>query len=356
MNGTVISPSSSTTAPSGTVNISATTVLQAVAFLDAWLPSTLGTESYIYTATVLTQTNTAPAGAYWSTLVDPAVVNNTTQTYSVTQALTAIPSMSLVLPFSDMFGPDGIYSNPSQRGSQWERETSVEYFDPNNLTDQFQISAGIRIQGGNDRGTDSPKKSFRLFFRSIYGASKLNYPLFGTDDPQQSFDHILLKAGHNYTWANNGGTPANQADYLRDQFARDEQEAISGSSAHGKWVQLYINGQYWGLYNITEEPDETWAAANFGGDKDDYDVIQPDGSGSVEVISGSGTAYDALFTTLATDMSDSIISASEYTALSQLVDTKGLIDYMLNIFYRGDQDAPVLIGSTTSPRKLLRIS
>ncbi len=348
-NGTAISPASASATASGLVSISTTTTLRAAAFMDAFIPSAVNTATYIFVSAVLNQANSAPAGAYWDTLVDPRVVT-ATQTYSVSQALTAIPSVSLVLPYPDIFGSNGIYSHPTSRGSAWERETSFEYFDPNNLAAGFQVDAGLRIQGGADRGGGDPKKSFRLFFSSQYGASKLNYPLFGSSDPQQSFDHILLKGIHNYSWANGGGTAPSQGDLIRDPFARDLQLAITGHAAQYKWVQLYVNGLYWGVYNASEEPDSTWAAANFGGSKDDYDVLQPDGGGDLEVLAGSRTSYDSLFTTLTTDFADGSISTAEYAALQPLVDMKGLADYILTIFYRGDQDAPVLIGSTTSPR------
>ncbi len=345
-NGTVVSPASATATPSVTLNITTTTTLRAAAFEDAYLPSGTGTETYIFPVTVLTQQNTAPVGAYWSSAVNPVSVN-AVQTYSVTQALTSIPTVSLVLPFADMFGPTGIYTNPKQGGDLWERATSVEYFDPNNPTNQFQINAGVRIQGGADRNPQDPKKSFRLFFRSEYGASTLNFPILGTTNPQQSFDHILLKAIHNYSWANPGGTPPNQGDLLRDQFARDTQLAITGNSAAGKWVQVFIDGQYWGLYNVVEEPDATWAAANFGGSKNNYDVLQGS-SGGIDILSGTSDAYFSLFNTLTADFADGSINPTEYTALKPLVDMKGIADYMINIFYRGDQDAPVVIGGNSA--------
>ena len=348
-NGTAIAPASATAAPSAAVTVSASTPLRAAAFADAYVPSAATTVTYVFPASVLAQGDTAPPGAYWPTVVDPRVVNNTTQAYSVTQALSAVPTMSLVLPDDDMFGAvNGIYTHPNSKGSDWERAASAEYFDPANPTAAgFTVNAGLRIQGGADRSTADPKKSFRLFFRSQYGASKLDYPLFGAADPQQSFDHLILKAIHNFSWANIGGAQAASAEFNRDRFARDLQMAMTGHASQGKWVQLYINGQYWGLYDATEEPDSTWAAANFGGDNDDYDVIQPSGN-NVEVVDGSGAAYTNLFTVIAADMADNTVSAAEYAAYKSLVDVKGLADYMLNVIYRGDNDAPVIVGGSVA--------
>lgn len=354
-NGTRITPPGGGGLTTTSLNITGSTVVRAVAFLDTYLPSTVVAQSYLFVSNVLNQTNVAPAGAYWDTEVDPEVVN-LVQTYSVGQALTSIPTISLSMSTEEMFGPTGIYTNPLNRGREYEREVSVEYFNPSNATDEFLINAGIRIQGGVSRDPSRPKKSFKLYFRSEYGEGKLEYPLFGLDNLAEELDHLVLRAGHNYSWGNAGGTPVTRADYLRDEFARQTQEAITGHASRGSFVQLYINGLYWGLYNVAEELDQDWAAQHFGGEPEDYDVIQPDNEGGVEADEGNLDAWNQLFTTADTAIgNDGLVDASEYQSLAAQVDMKALVGYMLNIFYRGDNDAPILIGSTTSPRNFVAV-
>ena len=57
-------------------------------------------------------------------------------------------------------------------------------------TEGFHINCGIRIQGGYFRSPGaSPKHSFRLLFKGLYGTTRLRYPLFGEDaveEKQQS--------------------------------------------------------------------------------------------------------------------------------------------------------------------------
>lgn len=354
-NGTVVNSANSTSTPTTTLNISSTTVVRAATFKDGYLSSAITSESYFFVADIIHQPEGTPAGAYWDVGMDSDVVNNTSQTYSVAQALTAVPTISLVLPNEDMFGQNGIYMNPEEKGDAWERATSVEYFDPNNPSNEFSINAGVQVEGGVSRDPSRPKKSFTLSFKSIYGDSKLDYPLFGSTNPQQSFDHLVLRGGHSYSWANLGGEPVEQADYLRDEFARDTQIDLGGKAAKGNFVQLYINGQYWGLYNAVEEIDQTWAAANYGGNADNYDVIKPDGDGGIYADSGSLTAWNNLFNTADAAYADGKVDSTEYAAISKLVDPKALADYMLDVFYRGDNDAPVLIGSTTSPRNFIAV-
>ncbi|MGC4030142.1 MAG: lamin tail domain-containing protein [Tepidisphaeraceae bacterium] len=347
---------SATNAPTTvTLNISSTTVLRAAAFKNTFVPSNVTAASYFFTADIVQQPEATPAGAYWDVGMDSDVVN-AQQTYSVQQALTAVPTMSLTIDNSMMFGTaSGLYTHPLEKGDDWERPVSIEYFDPNNANAQFSINAGIRISGAVSRDPSRPKKSFKIFFRSEYGESKLNYPMFGTDNAQTVFDHLILRAGHSYSWANLGGTPYQRADYLRDEFARSTQEVLTGDATRGNFLQLYINGQYWGLYNAVEDVDQDWAAAHYGGNAEDYDIIKPDDVGGVIADDGNLDLWNNLFNTADEAYADGVIDNAEYAGIAAKVDVKALVDYMLDVFYRGDNDAPVLIGSMTSPRNFIAL-
>ena len=62
----------------------------------------------------------------------------------------------------------------------------------------------------------------------------------------------------------------------------------------GFFVHLYLNGQYWGLYNIEERPVDSFGEAYLGGDEDDYDVLKVDAATSppyqVKPTAGTNTA------------------------------------------------------------------
>ena len=91
----------------------------------------------------------------------------------------AIPTLSLVTEPANLFSPQsGIYVNPNNDGRAWERPVSIELIDPvRGAAREFHIDAGIRIRGAASRSPGNPKHSFRLFFRSEYGESKLRFPL-----------------------------------------------------------------------------------------------------------------------------------------------------------------------------------
>jgi len=45
---------------------------------------------------------------------------------------------------------------------------------------------------------------------------------------------------------------------------------MSGIGGRGTWVHLYINGLYWGLYNVTERTDDAHASNYLGGKEEEH--------------------------------------------------------------------------------------
>ena len=146
---------------------------------------------------------------------------------------------------------------------------SVELIYPAGEGENFQINAGLKMQGNVGRREYVFKHSFRLMFRADYGAAKLTYPLF-PDSPVRSFDTLVLRAGVNrsysgYLHESHDIRDHRMATYTRDEWVRASQIAMSGAGSHGVFVHLYLNGLYWGVYNVVERPDASFASAYFGG-------------------------------------------------------------------------------------------
>ena len=335
----------------GPIEISTTTTVRAAAFRPGYRPSDVVTSTYIFLDDVLVQSNEAPRGAHWDTEVDPQVVNDETQTHSVREGLVSLPTLSIVMPDDDLFGSQGIYQNPGQRGERWIRPGSVEFFYPDEyqgrrVDEGFTVTCGVRIAGIYSRLTGNPKHSFRLSFQDEFGPSKLDFPLFA-DSPYNSFDNLVVLNGHNQSWA----TGISNAIYLRDQVSRDLQELQPGDPhVDGIFVNLYLNGLYWGQYNLVERPDDAFAAAHFGGDKDEYDVFKGVRHGETPramLVKGTRDAWDAMFDIAKRDMSD----PANYAAIQQYVDIDQLIDYNIGIIYTGDRDGPTgIVAGQSTPK------
>ena len=361
-NGTLFDPVSNYTEP---FTIDKTTTIRAFAKKAGFVETNTDTQTYIFTKSVVRQTN-EPEGApqSWGEFtgtngsvrgrpvpadyeMNPAIVNDDPE--EMEAALKSLPTLSIVMDPADLFGRNGIMSNPfgGVNGSGIhtmdpfvkDRQTSMEWLDPHTGT-TMQIDCGIRLSGGWSRHyAATPKKSFSLLFKEQFGPSKLNFPIF-PDSPVQEFDRIILKAIFSNAWPDAARPP----EYLRDHFTRQTRLDMGEPASHGSWVHLYLNGLYWGIYNPTERPDAAYAASHFGGNKDEYDAVKhaglsgPGGATNDrhEVIDGTADKWIAALELAR----DGLENAENYDAFKQLVDVKNLADYAVLNIYSANVDWP----------------
>ncbi len=260
----------------GPIIIDGTMCLRAGAFRAGWMASAVQTHSYLFLDQSLHQPKD-PAGfpSSWNGTtadyeMDPDVVDAPAYRDLARASLVTLPTLSVVTTMDNLFGPSGVYSNPWGEGAGWERPVSAEWIRPDGTTG-FQVDAGIRVYGGAFRGFNlTRKKSFRLLFKRQYGPTKLNFDVFEGQDAATSFDMLVLRGGANDGW-NDWGRQSTQ--YIIDEYMRQTQLAMGRPSPHGTFVHLYLNGLYWGLYNVTERPVAPFCANYFGGAKEDWDAV-----------------------------------------------------------------------------------
>jgi CotH kinase protein/Lamin Tail Domain/Fn3 associated len=347
------------------VVVSGTTLLRAAAFRNGWQPSNVDTHSYFFLDDVVMQSADGSAPPGWPAGsvngqrldygMDPAVLALTTPAV-MKQALLAIPSVSLVTDQSNLTdAATGIYVSPQSRGEEAERPVSVEIlndpFHPG--TKGFQQNSGLRIRGGFSRDPNNPKHSFRLFFRKAYGRGKMNYPLFGGGSPS-AFDGMDLRTSQDASWAYLGSA---ENTFLRDEASRATQVAMMPGS-RVRYVHLFLNGQYWGLYNTDERPNAGYGEQYFGGDEADYDTVKSSGypgGHATEATDGTmapGSGWHQLWTgarAVRANPSNSnyfklMGRAADGATLTNdpvVLDAENLADYLMILFYMGGNDGPV---------------
>ncbi|MGB2863780.1 MAG: lamin tail domain-containing protein [Sedimentisphaerales bacterium] len=339
------------TAYTGPIPINTTTTVRAMAFKPGWKPTNMDAHTYIFLDDVIRQDGAGfpntwgHAGADYE--MDPDVVFDSAYRNRIEDDLKAVPTISLVMPVDDWFNRSsdpaigGIYAHPAwedQYREQAERSVSVEFFDPA-TSQQFQLQAGVRLAGGSStQPWKMDKLSMRLKFTSQFGDTKLRFPVFG-DQATDQFDTLVLDARMNNSWAYGGGVGVNRpgmgqrdlAQYTRDQYVCDIHNAMGGFSPEGRHVHLYLNGLYWGLYWLHERPDEHFAAAYFGGEDEDYDVLK---HRQGQVINGSGTDYNRMFSLA----NSGLRTDEQYESIQQYLDVPNLIDYLITNYYVGNTD------------------
>ncbi len=318
------------------INIATTTVLRAAAFRNGWLSTNVDTNTYLFTSSIIAQNNT-PAGypTTWAGKtadyeMDPQVINHPDYVGQFDAALKALPTLSVVMAPDDMFGAtQGIYQNPLSEGDAWERPASAEWISPDGSEPGFNINCGIRIQGSSSRSPDTPKHSLSLRFRGSHGSGKLNYDLYQDKTAVKEFDLLQLRPEYNNGWMHRHYYQCAIGQYNRDQWASDLYTRMGNTGTHGRWSHLYINGIYWGLYDLQERPDADFFASYYGGAAEDYDTLN-----SGVVTNGDAIAYNAMFTAAAGNIADNAV----YQTVLTYLDVDAFIDYMLLNFYIGNRD------------------
>jgi hypothetical protein len=328
----------------GPIHISTTTCLRAKAFKTGLMPSNVDTQTYLFLNDVIDQTDpndsryaigSAAWGGYPS---DFEIENNTTDIklvagdagYTVQQAkaviknaLTKLPALSIVSDPNGIFGSaNGIYIYPLDSGDTWERAVSAEYFngDPN---DTFQIDCGIQIAGGASREPyKEPKHSFSLRFRGGYGDANLKTNILKSQTDVDTFDSLQLRSVYNNSWLHSDGGQRARTTLIRDQFARDSIIAMGQKSGGaGRFVHLYVNGLYWGVYNLHERPEASHYANYYGGDSDYYDAY----NGSA-LVDGTSISWNNLKTLIQNANSS---SQADWEAICAKLNIEDVIDWTI---------------------------
>ncbi len=189
-----------------------------------------------------------------------------------------VATISMVVNLGDLFDNSmGIWANAGQHGSDWERPAMIEQIDPvTGEANEFSVSCGVRMRGGMSRGLGHEKHGFRLFFRSEYGMSRLEFPLFG-EDGASSFKKIDLRCDQNHSFAQGKGDDPVSGMYdtlVHEVFNRDSQLDMGQPAARSRYYHLFINGVYYGLYQTEERCEDDFAETYLGGSAENYDVIK----------------------------------------------------------------------------------
>ena len=315
----VVTPSSGRFAGPVTVELQAPVTGSTVYYtLDGADPTV---EGLAYTAPVMLEQTTVLRAVALRDGVPVSAV--TTATYLVGES-TGLPVVSLVTEPTHLWDEaTGIYTNVGGRGRAWERPVVVQGLSSEGELG-FSVAAGLRIHGNISRLT--AKKSFRLYFRGEYGPRELAYPLFGAE-PGQRYDRLVLRA------VANDSLPCNEvsdsecqggdAVYVRDQLVRDLHGAMGQVAARGRWVELYLNGSYWGLYNLTERIDDAFLATHF--DHDYWDVAD----------TWEHVAWDAFVDWITgTDLS----AAAQYEQALQQLDIENFTSFIILWLWSGNAE------------------
>ncbi len=202
---------------------------------------------------------------------------------------------------------------------KWERFSHIEYFDATKQK-QFAADFGLKIHGNWSRG--QAQKGLRVDLDHKYGFSTINYALI-SDKPQlNKYRAFNLRNGGN--------------DFLGSRFRdalmqRNMRHTNVDYMAYSP-VVVFLNGSYWGLYELREKMDQHYLRFNHNVNHDAVDLISYDHNLGFQVHNGSDSAfYDMLYRITSTNPND---DAAFFQVLNNHIDLANYTDYFATeIFY-----------------------
>lgn len=205
-------------------------------------------------------------------------------------------------------------ANSYQHGREWERPADVQIFDTERKVFLKQ-SCGIRIQGGGSR-TQLPK-SLNLYARETYSrAARFYADLFGTD---YMADTVTLSAGGQDDIAK-----------FRDMFVSTLTRDRAFSTMNYEPYAMFLNGEYWGVYWLTERYNETYLGYYNGVDADN--VIMMKNGKLVRESEEDWALYNVMYNYL---QKTDFTQEENYMSAGYVIDLQSYIDYYATEIYIG---------------------
>ena len=211
-----------------------------------------------------------------------------------------------------------VKGNCYMSGSEWEREASISIFENGRMT--IDQNVGIRLKGYSSR--DSPQKSFHVFARKKYGKKKIksatlfpnNKDIFG--NPITEYDSISLRAITNEERARDFFV--NRIIYKRNLVSTyDMKESF-----------LFLNGEFWGMYVITEKFSDDFFLSHYNIPKEDL-LYNKDGEYEEKTPKEIYNIYDFMDLYSQKDLTND----EYYKDVCNVIDIDSLIEeYSIGIF------------------------
>ena len=198
-----------------------------------------------------------------------------------------------------------------------ERRANIEYYE-NDGKLGVSFPCGIRVTGNGTRTYN--QKSLAIFARPGYGQSSIVYPFF-EGCPMSEFQSLVLRnAGQN-----------RDESRMSDVLASNVFQGMNLDSAYSKFVVVYINGEYFGIYDLKEKINENYFASYYGVDPDTVNTIRR----NYTAIAGDNKQVKEVYS-YAQRWSTS--NDETFKKFTEYVDQYAWIDYIIARSYTGDGD------------------
>lgn len=272
-----------------------------------------------------------------TTIIKALAVHNTlksavlTGSYFIDEDSITLPVLSLSIqpyvlfdPVKGLFkrGPRASPRFPHKGANYYSRKEYpcyVEIFE----TDKervFDGDLGFKIFGGMSR--IFPQKSFSLYAsKSRHGNKYIRHRVF-PQKKQKKYKRLVMR---------NSGSDFGET-HFRDALITSFGKDIGLEVQAYRPAVVFINGEYWGIYNFREKLTRHYLVENFGYHKDSVNLVEHRKS----VQAGSRKTYDAMRMFM---RKNSLANQENFDYINTQMDVENFMEYEILQIYIDNQDA-----------------
>ena len=271
-------PSTNSTKYTSPITIDKTTVIKVVAYKDNYLPSDIISRTFI-------------VGKKHD-----------------------IPIVSISTDYNNLFGYNGIISNFHQNST---RKISLEFYENDGLLGTSFVG-DTKLSGMDSRL--QPQKSMSVYLRKEYGKKEVTYPFFNNYE-NNTYGSILFR---------NAGEDPKSIRIMDAVLQRTLKDKMDIDMQDYRPVVMYINGEYFGIYNMRDKLNSDYIVTKFGTDKDDIDLIKYS-----TPVRGSDAEYNKLVNYI---NNNDPANSKNYEYIKSQIDVQELCNYWITQSYYGNTD------------------
>ena len=291
--------------------------------------------SNVYTGPLTISSNTILRTVVYENDKLPSIITTQSYFFGIDHTVRVVSLVSDPVNLFDYYegiyvmgpGAVGEYAEPpygsNNKGANfwmdWEKDANVELFGLNGETILSQ-GCGLKLQGQFSRAED--QKAFKLIARSEYGPNRFEAALFG-DRPYTEYQSFILRAS-GQDW---------DKTRIRDIVQTSLAEETDVMYQAAEMCVVYLNGQYWGEYNMRERINKYSIAQweNWDSDVDAMDIIKANRT----VMQGSNETFEAISVWV---KENGVKTQADIDHVAEIVDIDNYLDYVAVQIFVGNPD------------------
>ena len=206
--------------------------------------------------------------------------------------------------------------------------SSIEYFD-NGFNQQLELE-GRASRHGNDSWAYQQKGIDFEAMDETGTESEFKGQLFGTS-LRNKFDRVMFKAAG----SDNLRTGMSNGAHIRDVFAQTLSEKYNLEMDFRRWkpVLLFVNGRYWGLYDMRERVDADYFEYYYGKKRKKVDHLSY--WGGLRTRLGSDTGWNNLYNHI---VANNMAVQTNYEKVKENLNVKSFCQYFIINTYLVNHD------------------